>query len=297
MPFKRDFDTFILAPVARATSTASGAGLSSATAQIMSTFEIVARDEFSNIQTDGSLQSLFTVRLDQVYGSAVVTGTITDLGGGGRYNVTYVPVVAGEYTLSVKHATINNHIYGSPWRNLQVAIGATSATTSTATGAALTAAVAGVEKTITLKSYDIASNARDSGGDTWSVVASKAGTSNVVATIVDNEDGTYTATYAATTSGTYSLVVKVGGTAIAASPYTLVVSPGMSCGLQDIVLLICCSNEIGICFCRTKPLRTLPSAHSQGVWPTLRPIQNRHLSFKQLMRIRMFTVQGTTTSM
>lgn len=138
--------------------------------------------------------------------------------------MSYIATVAGVYTVTIKHSAESDHIYGSPFRNLMVAVGATDASSTAATGAALTAAVAGVESTFYLQTYDAASNARTVGGDTWTITMTK-GATTVSVQVVDANDGSYTASYNATVSGTYALVVKVNGVSLSSSPYTLVVSP------------------------------------------------------------------------
>ncbi|KAJ1455738.1 hypothetical protein M885DRAFT_440724 [Pelagophyceae sp. CCMP2097] len=93
------------------TTFASGLGLTSAVAGVVSSFTIFAKDPGNNL-IDDNARSNFTVLL--TYGAEVVVGAVVHAGLG-RYNATYNATVSGTYSLQVKDAVSGAHIVGSPF--------------------------------------------------------------------------------------------------------------------------------------------------------------------------------------
>ncbi len=81
----------------------------------------------------------------------------------------------------------------------------------------------GQATTILVQACDSAGNALTSGGTKVAVTITGANTSTP--TVTDNHDGTFTATYTPTQSGTDAVAITLNGTAIKASPYTSTVKP------------------------------------------------------------------------
>ncbi|NUP98972.1 MAG: Ig-like domain-containing protein, partial [Armatimonadetes bacterium] len=82
----------------------------------------------------------------------------------------------------------------------------------------------GAPTVITVQARDSAGNARTEGGDV--VVVTISGANNATATVVDNTDGTYTATYTPTASGVDQVAISLGGTALTGSPFPSTVAGG-----------------------------------------------------------------------
>ncbi|HEY2805055.1 MAG TPA: invasin domain 3-containing protein [Gemmatimonadales bacterium] len=78
--------------------------------------------------------------------------------------------------------------------------------------------------TITVQAKDAFGNNRTATSGT--VVVSVSGANTATAAVTDNNDGTYSATYTPTASGTDIVAITLGGVAIGGSPYSSVVAAG-----------------------------------------------------------------------
>src|SRR5207302_10549998 len=103
--------------------------------------------------------------------------------------------------------------------NFAVASGAASAAQSTAS---VPAGTAGLVTTITIQAKDAQGNNRTASSGT--VVVSVTGGNTATASITDNLNGTYTATYTPTVAGTDNIAITLGGSPINSSPYTSAVA-------------------------------------------------------------------------
>jgi hypothetical protein len=84
--------------------------------------------------------------------------------------------------------------------------------------------VAGMASIFTLQSRDIHLNTRAAGGDVFTLRLRKAGVSDVDGTVVDNGDGTYSASYTVLSSGRWELAVESAGVGIYGSPWYVIVN-------------------------------------------------------------------------
>ena len=103
-----------------------------------------------------------------------------------------------------------------------VSLGGASAAQSTASVPAT--GTAGAVTTITVQAKDAGGNNRTSTSGTVAVAVTGANTAT--ASVTDNLNGTYTATYTPTLSGADNIAITLGGAAISGSPFTSTVAAG-----------------------------------------------------------------------
>jgi hypothetical protein len=92
----------------------------------------------------------------------------------------------------------------------------------TTTTAVVPGGVAGLPTKMVVTVRDVSGNQMSAGGEV--VAASVTGANVATATVEDNGDGTYTATYTPTAAGTDSVTITLAGQPISGSPYTSVVT-------------------------------------------------------------------------
>jgi len=237
------------------TSTAVGTGLLSAIAGVTDHFTVEARDTFGNLRLKGGDQvssvatqivigrTLLTDNEQSTYlGAGSFTTDVIDAGDG-TYNMSYYPIIAGVYTMSVlvgtsatgpaphldlgysniEEATAGSHIRGSPFK-VVIHPGATYGSTCTAFGENTYRADAGIATPaggVTIVARDKHSNVRPGGGDEFVVklvpvypqeprtMTGTAPDPSFDGAVTDNGDGTYSVTYNTTRSGTYDLMIKL----------------------------------------------------------------------------------------
>ena len=141
--------------------------------------------------------------------------------GNGKYQCDYVAQVAGAYSYSITMG--GTDIYcGSGSANkcspfaITVAPGPAAYTTSDATGAGLTDAVAGTPAYFSIQAKDAFGNNRWVGGEAFTVEVSHSSMSGVAykGLVNDSGLGTYAVTYTAYVAGAYTVNVKLNGTTI-----------------------------------------------------------------------------------
>ncbi|MCC7495629.1 MAG: Ig-like domain-containing protein [Fimbriimonadaceae bacterium] len=154
--------------------------------------------------------------------------TATDQGTG-SYTAQYTPTVSGtdQVAISVNGVALP----GSPFASA-VAPGAVSAPDCTATVGNGTAGVATV---VAITARDAQGNALVTGGATFVVTVS--GANSGTPTLVDAGNGTYSASYTPTASGTDQLAITLGGLAIGSSPLTSSVAPGAAAAAQSTLVV------------------------------------------------------------
>ena len=218
-------------------------GLYSGTAGTLGTFYVYSNDAYGNRIAPSAL--VCTVSLS---GAAAVNASCAALASGSALVATYVALVAGTYTPSVRvgfsaasQVAITNGI-GS----LTIAAGALSAANCSITFNSMTAATFFAGGNATFKAYDGAGNAlgSSSGGVGVPFTASATPTtqaariSGAAAIPQDNLDGTYTlrlvtpaavATFSPSTlylpgPAAYSVAIRYAGIDIAGSPFAITVS-------------------------------------------------------------------------
>eukprot|EP01119_Soliformovum_irregulare_P019678 TRINITY_DN6285_c0_g1_i2.p1 TRINITY_DN6285_c0_g1~~TRINITY_DN6285_c0_g1_i2.p1 ORF type:complete len:1759 (+),score=451.20 TRINITY_DN6285_c0_g1_i2:385-5661(+) len=86
-------------------------------------------------------------------------------------------------------------------------------------------AIAGVQANFTIQSVDVYGNRVLLGGDVFTVTLT-SGSQSVTGTVVDNQDGSYSASYVATVAGSYVLTITTGGNQIRNSPLNVTVYAG-----------------------------------------------------------------------
>lgn len=178
---------------------------------------VTSRDAFGNPLTSGGATVVVTVS-----GSNTASPTIVD-NGDGTYTTSYTPATAGTDNLAI---TIDGSpISGSPFSTIVSSGAADPAQTSATVPAAM---AAGGTVSVSVLTRDGSGNSLTTGGEFVSVSVSGANASSPV--VSDNGDGTYSATYTPTVSGTDMVVVSLNGTGIGNSPFTITVNPGNAVG-------------------------------------------------------------------
>jgi len=200
-------------PASPAQTTATVPG---GTAGFITVIDIQARDAFGNdLTATGGLVGV-TVTTGPNTGATVA---VVD-NGDGTYQATYTPEFAGTDTFEISLNSVV--IGGGPYTSDVTASDASAAQTTAAVPATGTA---GVITTIVVQTRDVNGNDLTTGGETVGVVVGGANTLATV-NVVDNNDGTYSATYTPTTAGTDNFNITLNGTTIGGGPYSSLVGPG-----------------------------------------------------------------------
>ena len=151
--------------------------------------------------------------------------------GDGTFAASYVPPLAGAYAVAVYcgERPIGD---GKPWV-LCVRDAATPADPRMcrAIGSGLLGGVAGVPSTFTIFAHSGDGRECSGGGEAFSVFVSGPGNVRIRGDVVDNNDGTYTATYTPPVPGQYALAVYAGKSPIGnGEPWLFDVSAASSLG-------------------------------------------------------------------
>ncbi len=129
--------------------------------------------------------------------------------------------VAGTNTLTATSAGLS----GSPITF--TATGTPGGANAAQSSATVPNGAAGQPTVISIQARDVFGNNRTTGGGTWTVAVTGANTASPAVT--DNGDGTYTASYTPTASGSDQVAIRLSGSHIGGSPYTsTVVAAGAS---------------------------------------------------------------------
>jgi adhesin/invasin len=184
------------------------------TAGVLTTIGVQARDAYGNPLDSGGETVAITVSGANNAGALTVTDQAN-----GTYTASYTPTAAGTDNVAI---TINGTaIGGSPFAS-PVSPAVVSPANSTAT---VPDGSAGSATSIVVRARDAYGNPLSLGGETVSVTVS--GTNNAGAlTVIDQADGTYTASYTPTTLGTDNVAITMNGTLVSGSPFTSTVGPG-----------------------------------------------------------------------
>ena len=250
---------------ASAFSTVIGPAAYEAVAGVTQTFVVECRDAFGggvygNLQLAGGGCQVAAVGRGASGNAAEAAfeGAVTD-NGDGTYTVTYQPEHSGSYYLSVTAvvagddvdvgwyhydlSTASSHVVGSPFI-LQVEPGEVVALESHVDVEVVDDAIVGQESQVVVWSRDVWANRRLVGGNSFEVFLAESGVGdtfghvdgdkNVYAAVVDNGDGTYTASFTpgaqSEVTGDWELRVFLttagsGREECKGSPYGLVVWP------------------------------------------------------------------------
>lgn len=193
--------------------------------------QLQASDEFGNVIRKGGRDVEFKLE-----GPTKLTCKVID-NDDGTYTVPYKLNVAGVYQA---HISVDGHTLGSVLK-FDVKANEISAAHTIAIGNGIKKAKAGEEATFMVQSIDRFGNEIQIGGA--EVVAYLRGpdsssdveAQNFQATIVDNGDGIYHATYTVDVAGRYQLFVTANGTAITGSPFTVRVASGFAVAAKSVV--------------------------------------------------------------
>lgn len=183
-------------------SSADGPGLRSASAGVVTSFNLFPFDQFGNKrdQPGGAWSLVFF--LETGSGIAKTVTQITPLSFNFAWDTTrkayvasYSVETAGTLVIYVTLGSYldGDHVKGSPFR-VRVSAAATSAANCRITGIGLNGAVANVESFFIIQARDRFNNDVTSGGEPFRVEGSVEGTFNgdIFLQLFDNNDGTYT---------------------------------------------------------------------------------------------------------
>eukprot|EP01084_Bolivina_argentea_P055627 101950_1 len=210
--------------------TVTGTGLTTAIAGFDTTFSIIAKDSYGNIQTEaGNEATHFKLYLmddatNQINGS--ITGT------DGEYTARYtVSNTSQQYTLYITYNGAN--VASSPYTIVATA-GNLSAVQSSAV---LSNGRAGESQIFLLYVRDDNGNLIDNAAVSLSVLLTHVLTSSTVTTsdIVDHNTGIYTITYRTTLSGAYTPSISINGTVLSTITPTVNISEAMASPFNSYV--------------------------------------------------------------
>ncbi len=193
------------APADPANSTAT---VPAGTAGTVTNIVVTVNDAFDNPR-NGQVVAI------SVSGSNLASPAVTDVGNG-TYTAAYTPTAAGSDNVAITLNTVA--ISGSPYTSV-VSAGAADPANSTAT---VPAGTAGAATNIVVTVNDASGNPKT--GET--VVISVSGSNLASPAVTDVGNGTYTAAYTPTATGSDNVAITLNTVAISGSPYTSVVSAG-----------------------------------------------------------------------
>jgi hypothetical protein len=197
-------------------STAFGPGLDGVVAGAEAPFTVQTKDRFGNLISYGGANVAATVS----QGSNTISPTVTD-NADGTYTVKYSVQVSGTWVVSVYVETIP--IQASPF-NAVMHAGPADALKSLGYGPGLEQAEAGTPGTFTVEARDQYGNKVVSGGSTVTATITLGATLPVVVPVIDNGDGTYTASYTVTVSATWVVRAYIGGILVKDAPFNVPVA-------------------------------------------------------------------------
>ena len=230
-------------------SAAFGAAMTRATAGVPGSFEILARDNFFNVQTKSSVSAFILTMFRKAFGQTVqvsacpskedltksalgstgplsTNGTCLSRGGpNGTSIMTYLQTVSGKYAMSVQikadgeESSISNGDF-----ELDVLPAETDTSTCTAFGTAYSIATVGSVMTFVVQTRDRFANLRSSTGGSFRALLKGPGDVLLEVPSVDQGDGSHVLAYVATASGAYLIEVESAGVSVKNSPRNLSIS-------------------------------------------------------------------------
>ncbi len=193
----------------------STATVPSGTTDLPTKILVQARDQFGNPLRSGGAAVVVNVSGANSPGALTVTDQHN-----GTYAASYTPTTAGTDNVAI---TINGtRISGSPFTSTVGEGRRLSPARSTAT---VPGGTAGLATNITVQARDEDGNPLPSLGATVVVTVSGQNPTGPV-TATDGGDGTYTASYTPTVTGTDNVAITMNGTPISGSPFTSAVGAG-----------------------------------------------------------------------
>jgi len=211
-------------------------------AGIENKFIIQARDFDENELTEGGETFEVKLFLKSAAKSHPVVGTVKDLENG-KYEVTYVPEIAGEYRMEIVLVDMIDEDEEEETMLKQCPINvAVSASLESdpskceLTGLGLSSATAGAETTFMLNTKDRFGNVKTTGGENFSAVLTNKSGDKVEAIVTDNEDGSYQFKYVCPKSGEYELEISLNGKPAFDNRTVTVKDAGVSDASKSVVL-------------------------------------------------------------
>eukprot|EP01022_Parablepharisma_sp_SALTPOND_P020162 TRINITY_DN3593_c0_g1_i1.p2 TRINITY_DN3593_c0_g1~~TRINITY_DN3593_c0_g1_i1.p2 ORF type:complete len:1692 (-),score=110.26 TRINITY_DN3593_c0_g1_i1:19422-24497(-) len=211
---------------------------STATAGTAQTFQIQARDYYSN--NIATLISSVSDKKVEVWSAdltkLVVTGSLNDVAGSpGAYSASYTVNTAGTYKVLVRISGQN--ITASPF-SLTVSAGSTTNPPSSTITGLTKNFVAGETLTFLIEARDSFGNLRSSASTDVFNVKLTGSSTNINLTPVAQNNGTYLATTTLIAADTYTLTVDIGGVAIKDTPVTgIQVQPNIAQAEKSALIL------------------------------------------------------------
>lgn len=184
-------------------------------------FFIVARDAFGSERGEGG--DRFSVMLSRP-GVPMVNASVFD-NANGTYTIVYNTYLAGEWSVHVKNGPAT--LMGSPWR-VNIEPNVVHPPSCIASGEGLSNSVAGDLARFIIKTKDQYGNDATGGGVVFTAVLTGPGETVVTGEVIDNLDGTYSATWVAKISGDYILKVASNGVEITGSAFPVKVVPAVT---------------------------------------------------------------------
>jgi len=223
---------------------ATGASLATAVAGQLAQFWVQCRDALGLAAAAAELEV-------QVEGSVLVSASVFGAGEG-KYTVQYLPVIAGQYTISVlvgrggrEYQDLISGVDSNPANEehefepgvqrakgegftVTVIPGITHPPSWISSGDALSLSTAGATAQFELIARDEYGNKRPGGDHVEVVLESLAEGSGeaVSGAVTDRSDGSYLGSYRLSQAGAYRLVVRIGTEIGAGAPFTVVVESG-----------------------------------------------------------------------
>jgi filamin len=196
---------------------ASGEGIKEATAGHAAPVKVQTKDQFGNKLNKGG--DKITAALTPKAGGEAVPVSVKD-NGDGTYDLAYEPKEAGDYTLDIK--LDGNNIKDAPFA-VTVHPGSLDAGNVDVSGNGIKEVVAGETADVHVQAKDNLGNKLNKGGNALNVKV--AGPGEAAATVADNNDGSYKATYVPTVTGDYKVHVEFDGKEVKNSPFAVKVVP------------------------------------------------------------------------
>ncbi|MFN0097027.1 MAG: beta strand repeat-containing protein, partial [Gemmatimonadaceae bacterium] len=211
---------------ANSTLTVGAATLNVGNATILT---LSARDAAGNTLTSGGAAVVFTK------GSGTSDGTISAVtdNNNGTYTATFTATTIG--TARTISATVGGVAITTAPPTITVQQGSVSLSQSLVTVGS-SALVAGEQTTLTLTARDAGGNPLPSGGLTVVFTKGSGSSDGTIGAVTDNNNGTYTATFTATTAGTArSIGATIGGAAVTSAAPSITVTAATASTAQSLV--------------------------------------------------------------
>jgi hypothetical protein len=180
------------------------------------TITLTARDASGNLETHGGLSVAFGLSSGSGTFSAVTDNH------NGTYSATFTGTSAGNSTIS---ATINGRALTSPMPSISVTPGPVSLSRSTISVAPASLS-AGGSATVTLTAKDSFGNRETSGGANVAFGLGAGSAGGTFSAVTDHGDGTYSASFMATTAGSNTITATINGQPLTSAPPSIMVTPG-----------------------------------------------------------------------